>query len=229
VRQPDIDLIRANSLFCDLSDRNFATLIAEATIQRYPQHAALFAEGSLPQFLHIVIEGAVELFGSHDRHETTIDILQPVSAFILAEVVLDAVYLKSARTLASSQIVTIPAATVRETFERDPGFARAMVKELAERYRGIVRSLKNEKLRSSAERLANWLLQAHARQGHQRTVELAIDKRTLASSLGMTPENLSRNLALLAKYGVKSAGRDIAIEDPPALEKFAKPNALIDG
>jgi hypothetical protein len=47
--------------------------------------------------------------------------------------------------------------------------------------------------------------------------------------LGMTPENLSRNLALLAKYGVKSAGRDIVIEDSLALERFAKPNALIDG
>jgi CRP/FNR family transcriptional activator FtrB len=66
-------------------------------------------------------------------------------------------------------------------------------------------------------------------QGGQRRIELAFDKRTLASSLGMTPENLSRNLALLAKYGVKSAGRDIVIEDPVALEKFAKPNALIDG
>jgi CRP/FNR family transcriptional activator FtrB len=57
----------------------------------------------------------------------------------------------------------------------------------------------------------------------------AFDKRTLASRLGMTPENLSRNLALLAKYGVKSSGRDIVIEDPSALEKFAKPNAFIDG
>ena len=45
----------------------------------------------------------------------------------------------------------------------------------------------------------------------------------------MTPENLSRNLALLAKYGVKSSGRDILIEDATALEGFAKPNALIDG
>jgi CRP/FNR family transcriptional activator FtrB len=65
--------------------------------------------------------------------------------------------------------------------------------------------------------------------GHQRNIELTVDKRTLASRLGMTPENLSRNLALLAKYGVKSSGRDIAIEDPSALGKFTKPNALIDG
>jgi CRP/FNR family transcriptional activator FtrB len=55
------------------------------------------------------------------------------------------------------------------------------------------------------------------------------DKRTLASRLGMTPENLSRNLALLAKYGVTSSGREIVIDDSSALQRFAKPNALIDG
>ena len=212
-----------------MSDGNFAALASAASIQRYPPHAALIVEGSLPQYLHIVIEGAVEMYATHDGHETTIDILRPVTAFILAEVIGASVYLKSARTLAVSQIVMIPAKTVRGIFERDGAFARAIVMELAERYRCIVRSLKNEKLRSSAERLANWLLQTRAQQGHQHLIELSIDKRTLASSLGMTPENLSRNLALLAKYGVKSSGREIVIEDPPALEKFAKPNALIDG
>jgi len=123
----------------------------------------------------------------------------------------------------------IPARTVRDVFDRDHAFARAIVNELAERYRSVVRSLKNEKLRTSAERLANWILHADAQQGHQRNIELAFEKRTLASSLGMTPENLSRNLALLAKYGVRSSGRDIIIEDSMALERFAKPNALIDG
>jgi CRP/FNR family transcriptional activator FtrB len=53
--------------------------------------------------------------------------------------------------------------------------------------------------------------------------------RLASAALGMTPENLSRNLALLAKYGVRSSERDIVIDDSSALESFAKPNALIDG
>jgi hypothetical protein len=32
----------------------------------------------------------------------------------------------------------------------------------------------------------------------------------------------------LSKYGVRSAGRDIVIDDPSVLKQFAKPNALID-
>src|SRR5664279_2301561 len=110
----DVNLIRALPLFGGLSDENFAALMSEASSQRYPAHARLITEGSSPEFLHIVLEGAVEMFGTHDGHETTIDILTPTTAFILAEVIRDEVYLKSARTLAPCQIVTISAKTVRD-------------------------------------------------------------------------------------------------------------------
>jgi CRP/FNR family transcriptional activator FtrB len=229
VRPYDWNNVRSLPLFAGMSEANFAELVSAAFLQRFPQHITLINEGSMPDFLHIVVEGSVELFGVHDHHETTLDIIRPVTTFILAAVIRDDVYLKSARTLMPSQILMIPAQTVRSIFDRDHDFARAIVNELAERYRSVVRALKNEKLRTSAERLANWILCADAQKGNQRNIELAFEKRTLASSLGMTPENLSRNLALLTKYGVRSSGRDIIIEDSKALERFAKPNALIDG
>jgi CRP/FNR family transcriptional activator FtrB len=229
VRQSDWKLIRALPLFRDMSDANFEKLVGAAFLQRFPLHTTLINEGDLPDFLHIVVEGSVEMFSAHNGHETTIEIMRPVTTFILAAVIRDAVYLKSARTLSPAQILMIPAQTVRDVFDRDAAFARAIVNELAERYRAVVRSLKNEKLRTSAERLANWILKANRQQGDRQRVELAFDKRTLASRLGMTPENLSRNLALLAKYGVTSSGREIVIDDSSALQSFAKPNALIDG
>jgi CRP/FNR family transcriptional activator FtrB len=229
VRQSDCKLIRALPLFSDMSESNFDELVSTAFLQRFPQHTTLINEGDLPDFLHIVVDGSVEMFSAHNGHETTLDIMRPVTTFILAAVIRDAVYLKSARTLAPTQILMIPAQTVRDVFGRDAAFARAIVNELAERYRGIVRALKNEKLRTSAERLANWILQANTSQGNRRCIELTFEKRTLAARLGMTPENLSRNFALLTKYGVKTSGRDIVIDDSSALEQFAKPNVLIDG
>ena len=228
MRSQEWSTVRALPLFRDMQDDNFAALMSAAFLQRFPAHVGLIAEGELPDFLHIVVEGSVELFATHDGRETTLDIIRPVTTFILAAVIRDEVYLKSARTLSPSQILMVPAQTVREAFGRDAAFARAIVNELAERYRGVVRSLKNEKLRSSSERLANWILQTDAGQGHPFNIALPFEKRTLASRLGMTPENLSRNLALLAKYGVKSAGRELIIEDPTALQRFAKPNVLID-
>ena len=53
-------------------------------------------------------------------------------------------------------------------------------------------------------------------------IELAFGKRTLAASLGMTPENLSRNLARLTRYGVRLLGRDIVIEVFPCIGTFRK-------
>jgi CRP/FNR family transcriptional activator FtrB len=229
VRQTEWTLVRALPLFKDMSEEHFQTLIAAAFLQRFPQHVMLIKEGELPDFLHIVIDGSVELFSAHDGYETTLDIIRPVTTFILAAVIRDEVYLKSGRTLSPAQVLMIPAATVRDVFGHDAAFARAIVNELAERYRGIVRALKNEKLRTSAQRLANWILQVDVEQGGRHQIDLQFDKRVLASSLGMTPENLSRNFTLLTKYGVKRSGRDIVIEDTLALESFAKPNSLIDG
>jgi CRP/FNR family transcriptional regulator, transcriptional activator FtrB len=228
MRQSDWKLIRALPLFCDMTEKNFKELLNAAFLQRFPQHVTLITEGDLPDFLHIVVDGSVEMFGSHNGYETTLDIMRPVTTFILAAVIRDEVYLKSARTLTPAQILMIPAQTVRDIFGRDAAFARAIVNELAERYRSLVRSLKNEKLRSSAERLANWILQEDAHQGHSRTVALNIEKRTLASRLGMTPENLSRSLAHLSKHGVKQSADGFIIENVSVLQRFAKPNALID-
>lgn len=222
-------MVRALPLFCGMEENSFNKLMSAAELQRMPQHMTLIAEGTSPDFLHIVIDGSVELFCTHDGHETTIDIMRPSAAFILASTIRDEVYLTSARTLALSQILLIPAKRVREAFNRDSAFARAVVLELTEHYRSVVRALMNKKLRTGTKRLANWILRTDALQGNQRTIELTLEKRTLASSLGMTPENLSRSLARLSKYGVRSSGREIVIEDSFALKRFAKPNALIDG
>jgi CRP/FNR family transcriptional activator FtrB len=103
------------------------------------------------------------------------------------------------------------------------------VNELAGRYRRLVRLLKDQKLRTGTEKLANWILGEDRRQGSTGRIELNHDKRTLSSRLGMTPENLSRNLAALTAHGVSGAGKEIVIADRAALTKLARPHALIDG
>ena len=165
MRPDEWSTIRALPLFTEMSEENFGALMNAAFLQKFPARVNLIAEGDLPDFLHIVVEGPVELFASHDGHETTLDIIGPVTTFILAAVIRDAPYLKSARTLSPAQILMVPAPTVRDVFDRDAAFARAIVNELAQRYRGIVKALKNEKLRTSAQRLANWILSADAQQG----------------------------------------------------------------
>lgn len=228
MRNIDLDQVRNLSLFRGISAKNFDALMEGAFLQQFPQQVGLIREGDMPDFLHVIVEGTVELFASHEGRETTIDLLQPVTTFILAAVVRDEVYLKSARTVTPARILMIPAAAVRDVFGRDAAFARAIVNELAARYRGLVRALKNEKLRTSAERLANWIRETDRQQGGRGLVELQYDKRLLASLLGTSPESLSRNLATLSEHGIVCKGRKITIVDRQALAGFARPNPLID-
>jgi CRP/FNR family transcriptional activator FtrB len=229
MRIAELELVRDLPLFHQIGQDNFDKLTEAALLQRFPARVSLIQEGMLPDFLHIVVEGSVELFAQHNGRETTLDIVGPLATFILAAVIRDEPYLKSARTLTEARILMIPAEALRDVFSRDPAFARAVVNELATRYRGIVRALKDEKLRTSSERLANWILKTDAQQGGTGQVTFGYDKRTLAARLGMTPENLSRSLSQLEKHGVRSGNRGVTIEDRAELKSYAQPTPLIDG
>ena len=76
---------------------------------------------------------------------------------------------------------------MRDALGTDPAFTRAVVTELARGYRRAVKEVKGQKLRTGAERLANWLLQRADAEGAGR-ITLPFEKRVLSSLLGMTPE-----------------------------------------
>lgn len=211
-----------------MSDANFDALMQAAYLQTFPAQLELIAEGDPADFLYIVIEGCVELFARSNGREATMDLVSPVETFILAAVIRDAVFLMSARTCRRSKILLIPSENVRDIFQKDEAFARAIVVELAGRYRSVVKQHKGLKLRTAVERLANRLLNYHKDQGANGCLELPLDKRTLASLLGMTPENLSRAFNTLKPYGVEVDGSTIQLADIKALEGLAKPNPLID-
>jgi CRP/FNR family transcriptional regulator, transcriptional activator FtrB len=226
VNLANLSAVRGSPLFSGLCESAAKLILETARTQRFAKRAKLLGEGEKPKFLLIVLDGLVGLFATHNGGETTIEVKGHGSVLFLAAVMLNEVSLTSVRTLAPSQIVVIPARHVRDCCEREPAIARAVIKSLAQQFKCTERALKNMKLRSSTERLANWLLQVEHDSGG--CIVLPFDKRTLASCLGMSAENLSRNLRTLTKYGVRNSGQKIIIEDRPALLEFAKPNALID-
>ena len=228
MRDADLERVRALPLFSGCSDETFRTLSAGAFLQRFPAGTTLLLEGDQVDFLYVLLDGIVELEGTWNDKETTLAILRPVSTFILAAVVLDADCLMSARTVERSTILMLSGAALRRVMSEDAAFAVAVAEEMAGCYRGLVRTLKNQKLRGGLERLANYLITQRLRQGGDPTFTLPHEKRTLASLLGMTPENLSRSLATLADYGVEIRGPSVTITRPAVLERLAKPDPLID-
>ncbi len=220
--------IRALGLFAEMTEANFQSLMRGAYVQNFPPQIELIGEGEPSDFLHVVLSGSVDLFASWNGHETSMATVRPVSTFILAATIRNAPYLMSARTLEKSRIVLIPSQDVRAIFDGDGNFARAIVTELAQCYRAVIKSQKDLKLRTSLERLANYLLRQQRRAGGAATFDLDFEKRRLASVLGMTPENLSRAFKGLQPYGLTVEGTRISIGNKADLERFAKPSPLID-
>ncbi len=219
--------LRALALFRDMDVAAFDLLIAGAEATDFPAMTDVIREGDPARHLHIVLSGGIELYSRWNGRETSMDRLDPSASFIVAATIHNGPYLLSARTIGPSRVARMRSEDVRAAFAHDSSFARAVVGELALAYRSSIKNSKNLKLRSSVERLANYVLRVHQETG-ATAFDLTMEKRQLASLLGMTPENISRAIRALRSNGAIFDGARIRITDPDALRMLARPNPLID-
>lgn len=228
MRSEEIEKLKCLNVFRGVKENTFQRAIAPSFLQSFPAGTILLEENRPADFLYIVLEGLVQMSSSATGDETVIEILGPVNLFILAAVLNNDVCLQSARTLTPARILMIPATLIRELLGEDHDFMRAVVFELASAYRRTVKELKNQKLRSGTERLANWLLREERRQGGDGRLSIPFEKRVLAAYLGMTAENLSRGFSALSGHGVHIKGLQVEIADVATLAAYARPSPLID-
>ncbi|MGJ3263240.1 MAG: cyclic nucleotide-binding domain-containing protein [Salinarimonas sp.] len=221
--------IRHLPLFRHMLLASFEALMQSADAISCASGERLIEQGEPADYLHVVIEGAIELYARWKDRESTMAVVGPAGSFILAACIRDAPYLMSARALERARVLRIPASDLRAVFRRDPEFAVSVSQELAGAYRSVVRHAKGLKLRTSRERIASHLLRQSRQAGDADTYVLAVEKRLLASYLGMTPENLSRALRSLEDDGLKLDGLRVTITDRAKLTALASPDWLIDG
>jgi CRP/FNR family transcriptional activator FtrB len=230
MKPADIEFISRLPFFEGIDHDVLAQLARGALLQRYPQDTLLFEEGQTPDFLHVLIDGAVELFaGTSDGKRTSIEIVKPVDSFILAAALTDTPYLMSARVIEPAQLWLIPTENLRKQMTQDNRFALKLTANLAGHFRSMVRQVKNLKLRNAAQRLGCYILALADEQGRTDHVELQYEKRLIASRLSMTSENLSRTFMILGDHGVRIQGKHIHIDDVEELRAFCKPDHLFDG
>lgn len=214
------ELIRSIPLFGSVSDETCSDLAAAATRRQLAARTILFNEGSRPDDLYIVVQGSAVLFSELDERCSTLAIVPAVRPLALHAILSDRNPL-SARVLEPSELIVVPADLLLELFGRDPGFAKAVMEELAGECREIVEDFKRHRLRSTIERVAQWMLRLDGESGQTGRIVMPFDKRVLASYLGMAPEHLSRSFSVLASAGVVVNGRSITLKDRAALAEAA--------
>lgn len=206
-----------------------ATLLAQAVLHGVAAGTVLFEQGEVPNFQHVVVSGAVQLFGrSSEGREVLIDVVRAPELVIPAAVATGLPYLMQGRVPVPSRFLMIHAAQFRAATARDPALGQAVVGSLAGQFRRMVRQVKNLKLRSSTQRVGCYILALAARQGTPGRAVLPYEKTLVASELGMTRESFSRALAALQADGIAVQAETIAITDPARLAAACRPDPLID-
>jgi CRP/FNR family transcriptional activator FtrB len=220
----DWQALRNSKLFRALTPAEFDALRSSSRIYQFPSDAVLQPQAEIPEFLVFVLDGGVELSAHEEKASATVAVVGAGSALGLGSVIENLPTLTEARTTATTRFAMIPASLVRQWVDTNHAFCKAVIDNVAGVSRDRVMKLHGQKLRTTTERLALWLLENRTPAG---LVEIPFEKRTLAFILGTTPENLARAFASLADVVRKLAFKKYEVVDLDRLTEIARPSPLV--
>ena len=89
LRAHELALLKGLPLFSEMKAESLDSLLNAALLQQFPTGVILVHEGEPADFLHVLVDGLVEIYTEQDGGEWGISLINPVSTFILAAVVRD--------------------------------------------------------------------------------------------------------------------------------------------
>lgn len=190
----------------------------------------LCRQGTPPTVLYVVLEGHVALSSTTpDGSTAVIEVLAAGRHFVLASVMAGLPYMQSAHVVQLARLLVIEARPLRAMIEREPELSLALLRSLSGEFRALVRQIRDLKVRTTAQRLACYLLAMVPDPNSAKAVfRLPFEKGLLAARLGCRQENLSRAFASLRRLGVETRGANVTLQDVQRLTDYAQPDYLTD-
>lgn len=207
-------------LFAGLESGSLADLLAEASTRRFERNALLFVEGEPAAQFYVVLDGWVRLYRqTAEGRESVIALLAPGESFAEAAMFLGGKFPVSGAVVDESRLLIIPAEPFRRALQTNNELCLRMMASMAVHLRRLVGQVEQLAVRSSTERLAQFLLKLARGGAESAIVHLPYEKGLIATRLGMQPETLSRALAKLRPLGVETKGSRVTIRDVEALHR----------
>jgi CRP/FNR family transcriptional regulator, transcriptional activator FtrB len=200
-----------------------------SALHRMPPGSVLFEQAETPAFALLLAEGSVELLGVHASDETLVEFIRAPDLLLPAAVLSRQPYLLTARVLDEARLVMIQAEVFRQAVASDHALCLAVLACQAAQFRRQIKHAKNLQLRSAEARVGCYLVALSRGVPSGQPVRLPLEKRLIASQLGMTRETFSRTLAAMGRYGLRVDGDHIVVEDPSAAHSQFPLDPLIDG
>lgn len=212
------------SLLKSVPDAVRERLLDASRIDRFAPREEIFTKGAVPDHLHVVLSGMVDLSCAYRGSECTALMMAAGDVFMPAAALYAEPYLISANALMASRILMIESDAVRREAQGCTELALALARVMAGQWRMALRIILDLKCRAPSQRLAAFLLRLYDAGEPGIPPEVPFSKRQLASRIGMQPETLSRTLQTLAANGLYLRGRQIIVTNRQAAEDFCGPD-----
>jgi CRP/FNR family transcriptional activator FtrB len=203
-------------------------LAKQAVLHRMPSGGTLFEQAETPAFALLLVSGSVELLAVRGTEETLVELVRAPDLLLPAAVLNSQPYLLRARVLDDARIVMIQAENFREVIASDKALCLAVLACQAAQFRRQIKHAKNLQLRSAEERVGCYLFRLLEGAVPGTPVKLPLEKRLIASQLGITRETFSRTLPGLTRHGMRVEGDTVILEDIVAAEARFPLDPLID-
>ena len=218
---PDMAILSRIPMFSGLPPYALQTLLADAFVQNFPEGSLLFLQDEPAIRCYVVLEGWVKLFRtSEGGEETVIGVFTGGESFAEAALFDRARYPVNAAAIQDCRALVIPAEPFIHHLSENGDIAIKVLAAMSRRLRSLVQQVEQLKLKSTTERVADFLVKLTPESHGPVVLRLPMEKALIAGRLGMQPETFSRALAKLRRHGVACNGADIAISEIGALRRL---------
>lgn len=201
-------------LFNGLSDDEFRLIEQNANLKvlKFNKGENVFVTGDIPEFLFVLIDGAVTIEKTDINGKRTIVNTFTNSGTVFGEVYLylrDRSYDYTCHSIQSSEILAIPKEFIislrTEDFESYSIIVQNMLEILSEKAFHLNQKLLIHSSFSLRQKISNYLLQV---SGNSDTIKLVFNREELAQYIGTTRPSLSRELMNMEEENIISVDKD---------------------
>ncbi|WP_197917657.1 Crp/Fnr family transcriptional regulator [Thiosulfatihalobacter marinus] len=196
-------------------------LLSRARRRNMARGELLGLQGEPAGTLKIVASGWVKLFRvSEDGHEAVVNTLGNGESFDEVSALLGGVSASSAEAVTDAELLLLNLTDICFCANARAEISAAVLSAAQLHMDAMTAQIEALKVKTATQRLGEFLLKLSDETGDAHNVALPFGKVVLAGMLGMKPESLSRAFARLKRAGVRSAMREIEIDDIAALRDW---------
>lgn len=215
-------LVARLPIFTGLDETRLRMLLDRALVRSFERNAVLFLQDEPATRFYVILDGWVRLYRqTAEGQESTIAVYTRSESFAEAAILQSGAFPVNAVVVDNARLLVIQAEPFLRHLQADPRLCLNMMASMLIHLRHLVQQVEQLTVRSSTERLGDFLLRlAPTSDERASVVRLPWDKALVAARLGMQPETLSRALAKLRPLGVETKGSRITINDLEKLHRF---------